>query len=62
MLYAIGFLAQICFSSRLIFQWILSEKEKRMVSPSIFGLLSLSDSYLLFFYGWLQNNFAIILW
>lgn len=61
MLYVIGFLAQICFSSRLIFQWILSEKEKRVVSPSIFWLLSLLGSYLLFFYGWLRNDFAIIL-
>lgn len=61
MLYIIGFLAQICFSSRLIFQWILSEKEKRVVSPFIFWLLSLLGSYLLFFYGWLRNDFAIIL-
>ena len=61
MLYIIGFLAQICFSSRLIFQWIISEKEKRVVSPSIFWLLSLFGSYLLFFYGWLRNDFAIIL-
>ena len=61
MLYVIGFLAQIWFSSRLIFQWIISEKEKRVVSPSIFWLLSLFGSYLLFFYGWLRNDFAIIL-
>ena len=61
MLYIIGFLAQICFSSRLIFQWIISEKENRVVSPSIFWLLSLFGSYLLFFYGWLRNDFAIIL-
>lgn len=61
MLYIIGFLAQICFSFRLIFQWILSEKAKRVVSPSIFWLLSLLGSYLLFFYGWLRNDFAIIL-
>ncbi|MDE7374258.1 MAG: lipid-A-disaccharide synthase N-terminal domain-containing protein [Odoribacter sp.] len=61
MLYVIGFLAQICFSFRLILQWILSEKAKRVVSPSIFWLLSLCGSYLLFFYGWLRNDFAIIL-
>lgn len=61
MLYVIGFLAQICFSFRLIFQWILSEKAKRVVSPSIFWLLSLLGSYLLFFYGWLRHDFAIIL-
>lgn len=61
MIYIIGFLAQICFSGRLLFQWILSERAKRVVSPSIFWLLSLLGAYLLFFYGWLRDDFAIIL-
>lgn len=60
MIYVIGFLAQLCFSGRLIFQWIMSEKAKQVVSPSIFWLLSLLGSYLLFFYGWLRDDFAII--
>lgn len=60
MVYVIGFLAQICFSARLLFQWIMSEKAKQVVSPSIFWLLSLLGSYLLFFYGWLRDDFAII--
>ena len=61
MIYVIGFLAQICFSGRLLFQWIMSEMAKQVVSPSIFWLLSLLGSYLLFFYGWLRDDFAIIL-
>lgn len=61
MIYVIGFLAQICFSGRLLFQWIMSEKAKQVVSPSIFWLLSLLGAYLLFFYGWLRDDFAIIL-
>ena len=61
MIYVIGFLAQICFSGRLLFQWIMSEKAKQVVSPSIFWLLSLLGSYLLFFYAWLRDDFAIIL-
>lgn len=60
MIYIIGFLAQICFSGRLLFQWIMSEKAKQVVSPAIFWLLSLLGSYLLFFYGWLRDDFAII--
>lgn len=60
MIYIIGFLAQLCFSARLLFQWIMSEKAKQVVSPSIFWLLSLLGSYLLFFYGWLRDDFAII--
>ena len=51
MIYVIGFLAQICFSGRLLFQWIMSEKAKQVVSPSIFWLLSLLGSYLLFSTG-----------
>lgn len=60
MVFVIGFLAQLCFSARLIFQWIMSEKAKQVVSPSSFWLLSLLGSYLLFFYGWLRDDFAII--
>ena len=58
MIYVIGFLAQLLFSARLLLQWIMSEK---VVSPSIFWKLSLLGSYLLFMYGWLRNDFAIIL-
>lgn len=60
MIYILGFLAQLCFSARLLLQWIMSEKAKQVVSPSIFWLLSLLGSYLLFFYGWLRDDFAII--
>lgn len=61
MIFIIGITAQICFSARLLFQWIMSEKAKRIVSPAIFWFLSMVGSYLLFFYGWLRNDFAIIL-
>lgn len=61
MIYIIGFLAQICFSARLFFQWILSERAKRVESPVIFWALSLFGSCLLFFYGWLREDFAILL-
>ncbi len=61
MIYIIGFLAQICFSARLLLQWLMSEKVKHVVSPTIFWILSLVGSYLLFIYGWLRNDFAILL-
>ena len=60
-LYSIGFLAQAFFSARIIFQWILSEKAKKVVSPSIFWILSIAGSYLLCIYGWLRDDFAIIM-
>lgn len=59
--YSIGFLAQILFSGRLIVQWILSEKNKRIITPSTFWKLSLIASFLLFVYGHLRDDFAIML-
>ncbi len=60
-IYTIGFTAQILFSSRLFVQWILSEKSKRIVTPSTFWTLSLVASFLLFVYGYLRDDFAIML-
>lgn len=58
---SIGFLAQILFSSRFIIQLIQSEKAKKSESPLLFWQLSLLASFLLFTYGWLQNDFSIML-
>ncbi len=61
LIYGIGFLAQILFSGRLLVQWILSEKNRRVVTPSLFWKLSLLASFLLFVYGYLRDDFAIML-
>ena len=58
--YAIGFLAQGFFSARMLIQWILSEKAKKVVSPNAYWICSLAGSILLFVYGWLRDDFAII--
>lgn len=58
---AIGFLAQGFFSARVLVQWILSERARRVLSPSIFWILSLAGAYLLCLYGWLRHDFAIVL-
>lgn len=58
---AIGFLAQTFFSARILVQWILSERARHVLSPTIFWVLSLMGAYLLCIYGWLRNDFAIIL-
>ena len=60
-IYSIGFLAQILFSSRLIVQWLTSEKQKRVTTPVLFWALSLVASFLLFIYGYLRSDFAIML-
>lgn len=60
-IYVIGFIAQILFSARLLIQWIVSEKQKKVLTPSIFWKISLFASFLLFLYGYLRNDFSIML-
>lgn len=36
MIYVIGFLAQVFFSARILLQWILSERAKKVISPGYF--------------------------
>ncbi|MFK2820665.1 lipid-A-disaccharide synthase N-terminal domain-containing protein [Flavobacteriaceae sp. LMIT009] len=61
LIYTIGFLAQILFSSRLVIQWITSEKQRKVITPTLFWTLSLIASFLLFVYGYLRDDFAIML-
>lgn len=61
LVYAIGFLAQGFFSARILVQWILSERARRVLSPTVFWLLSLAGSWLLCLYGWFRADFAIVL-
>lgn len=49
------------FFARTIIQWALSERAKRIISPSIYWAFSLAGAYLLFIYGWLRDDFSIIL-
>jgi lipid-A-disaccharide synthase-like uncharacterized protein len=58
---SIGAIAQILFSSRLVLQWLLSEKHKKILTPVLFWELSLLASFLLFVYGYLRDDFAIML-
>lgn len=58
---AIGFIAQGFFSARIIVQWVLSERARRVLSPTVFWILSIAGAYLLCLYGWLRDDFAIVL-
>lgn len=61
LIYCVGFLAQLLFSGRSVFQWVLSEKSKKVLTPSIFWKMSLVASFLMFLYGYLRSDFAIML-
>lgn len=58
---AIGFVAQGFFSARILVQWILSEKAHKVLSPNTFWIFSIIGSWLLCLYGWLRQDFAIVL-
>lgn len=59
-IYALGFFAQSLFGCRLIVQWYYSEKEGRVVSPTIFWQLSLVASFLFLIYGIFRDDVIII--
>jgi lipid-A-disaccharide synthase-like uncharacterized protein len=60
-IYSIGLTAQLLFSLRLLIQWLFSEKENKVVAPTFFWIVSLIASILFFMYGYLRNDFAIML-
>lgn len=60
-IFTIGFIAQACFSMRIFVQWLKSEKSKKVESPLLFWVFSVAGSCLFFLYGWLRNDFSIIL-
>lgn len=61
MIFVLGFVSQVLFFTRTLLQWILSERAKKVLSPNIYWVLSILASYLFCIYGWLRNDFAILL-
>ena len=61
MIYAVGFVAQFIFASRIILQWLKSEKAKQLETPSAFWKLSLIAAIIFFIYGYLRKDFSIML-
>lgn len=59
-IYGIGFLAQILFSARTLVQWVVSEKNKKVMTPTSFWVLSIFASFLMFLYGDFRDDFAIM--
>lgn len=59
-IYGLGFFAQSLFGIRLITQWFHSEKQGKVVSPTIFWQISLVASFLFLVYGVLRDDIVII--
>jgi lipid-A-disaccharide synthase-like uncharacterized protein len=60
-IFLLGFVSQVLFFTRTLLQWILSERAKKVLSPTIYWILSIIASYLFFIYGWLRHDFSILL-
>ncbi|AKQ45783.1 lauroyl acyltransferase [Rufibacter radiotolerans] len=59
-IYCLGLLAQLLFSSRILVQWIQSERAGKVLSPTSFWTFSLLASILLMLYGVLRNDIVIM--
>ena len=59
-IYGIGFVAQVFFTARVLVQWYLSEKHRKVESPMLFWLFSIAGSLILLYYGWLRRDLAIL--
>ena len=59
-IYAIGLVAQILFSARLLLQWVISERKREVLSPTSFWITSIIASILLMIYGVLRQDLVII--
>jgi lipid-A-disaccharide synthase-like uncharacterized protein len=60
LIYGLGFFAQSLFGARTIIQWIKSEREGRVVSPTLFWIFSLIGSFLFLIYGVLRSDVVIL--
>lgn len=61
MIYVLGFISQVLFFTRTLIQWVMSERARKVLSPTIYWVLSIVASYLFVIYGWFRNDFAILL-
>lgn len=60
LIYGLGFFAQSLFGARTIIQWIKSEREGRVTSPTLFWIFSLNGCFLFLIYGVFRNDIVIL--
>ena len=57
----IGLLSQACYGARQLVQWIMTERYKRVVSPTGYWAFSLVGCCFMLIYGWLREDLVILL-
>lgn len=57
----LGFTGQAMFGARTIVQWIQSERERKITSPTLFWVLSTIGSLIFLTYGMIRTDVVIIL-
>ena len=60
-LFLLGAVAQLLFATRMLVQWLQSEKKRKIQNPTLFWTLGLCGALLFLLYGWLRNDFALML-
>lgn len=58
--YLLGLAGMGIYGMRIVVQWYISEKSKRVESPGIYWILSSIGAVVLYIYGWLRKDFSII--
>ena len=58
--YLLGLAGMGIYGSRILIQWYMSEKSRRVESPGIYWILSSVGAVVLYIYGWLRKDFSII--
>ncbi|PJJ60414.1 lipid-A-disaccharide synthase N-terminal domain-containing protein [Hymenobacter chitinivorans] len=56
----IGLVSQLLFSSRIVLQWVQSERARRVLVPVLFWKVSLLSSFLMILYGMLRHDPVIL--
>lgn len=57
----IGLLSQACYGARQLVQWIMTERLRRVVSPTGYWAFSLAGCLFMLWYGWLREDIVILL-
>lgn len=61
LIFIIGMLSQLCYAARQLVQWVITERLKRVVSPTGYWAFSLAGCCFMLWYGWLREDIAILI-